>query len=1262
MTGNSRALQLSSASAFAIGMAIFLSPVEVSAQVSGCQTVLNPPVGTIASVSVTCSSGDTAAFSTVVPSGLSEDPPLYNGNGDDQLTISGGRILPSLVLAPPPFLTRGPPVELLGGNDIVTISGAGQIGQPPISGPDPIAGQFLDLLLGDGDDQFFLKGGLVYGSVQGEGGNDLFDISAGQIFFNVDAGIGDDTVRISSNAMIGAEIEGDTSVDLGDGTDKFIMTGGSLQGNVVGGLGVDTFDISGGTIGGSIFGGSDNDRVIVSGLAVIGVATGEVDSVGLEDGDDEFTMTGGELSGAVSGNLGNDRITIQNGTIGAFVEGNEGNDTINISGGQIVGQVIGDVGNDDITISGGTIGEDVSADDGDDQVHIFGGTIGTTLAPAAVDLGAGADLFGMSGGRVTGSVSGLGGGNTYIVSGGTISGSLFAGSENDSVTISGTANIGVAAGEVDSVGLEEGDDIFTMTGGTIAAGASGGADNDMMTIGGGSVGTFVAGNDGTDAVTVSGGEVNGDILGGLGNDTIEISGGQVHGFVSADEGNDTVRLLGGVVGTAADPTGVDLGAGADRYEMSGGQVFGDVFGFGGGNTFLVSGGTISGSLFAGSENDNVTISGTANIGVAAGEIDSIGLEGGDDTFGMTGGTLGGAVSGGGGDDTLTVSGGTIGSFLAGNEGADQISVSGGTIQDDVRGNEGVDEITVSGGTIAGDVEAETVNLFGGTIGGDITGISGNTLVINDAAVANPLSLRDGVIFSGTNAVGTITDTDLSAGRTKQQVFSGFDSLTLDNSALGFGDGTIGIGQLALGNGSTLFIDSIVNIPGTLTLDNSTLNLINGAADDVVTLGGLVLNNATIGLDLNQQTVQADQLVPGTFSASGVNIINVNLIGTPEFAEPTDIPIIITPGGSLAGSFLVQGIPGTPGSLFTFELLQGPNGLFIRASPANFGVAGATDSATNSGIVDTAIDALYGINDDAIDADLGLANGTRLVQITPTFGVFASGQFAHVEHDGFTITNSSLVGPGPDFDADDFSAAISLDFNAAKHFGFDDRYGLNLGLFGGYASTDVGLGAFQGFNAIGDGNNKSAMFGSYALFRQGNNYGLVSASAFLGETDISNGVLNTTGSYDTEGYAVTGSVGHIFTLTDRLRFDLRGGLLGVTFTGDDYVDSGGNQFGESRISFGAFKFEPGVYADYQLENGMVFSPYARADLQQRFGYRNTTSIDGREIDFDDADFSAALSTGFNLKMSERATVSSEVRGKLSADSSAVGGKLGLKIAF
>ena len=189
-----------------------------------------------------------------------------------------------------------------------------------------------------------------------------------------------------------------------------------------------------------------------------------------------------------------------------------------------------------------------------------------------------------------------------------------------------------------------------------------------------------------------------------------------------------------------------------------------------------------------------------------------------------------------------------------------------------------------------------------------------------------------------------------------------------------------------------------------------------------------------------------------------------------------------------------------------------------------------------------------------------------------------------------------------------------------------------------------------------------MFGGYGLFRKEFNYALIAATAFLGNSDVSNDILGSEGSYDTAGYAVTSSIGHIFMIGDRTRFDLRGGVLGVHFQGDDYTDTAGIAMSGSEISFGAVKFEPGIYADFPLDNGMTISPYARAELQQRFGYENTAGIEGLPIEFDDADFSAALSTGFNLKMSARATMSGEVRGRASSDSSTLAAKLGLKIAF
>lgn len=915
-----------------------------------------------------------------------------------------------------------------------------------------------------------------------------------------------------------------------------------------------------------------------------------------------------------------------------------GPDTFNMIGGQIVQ-------GDGVLNPGGPFLDErtdfIEMLGGNDTVNVTAGAVGEAGAPVSIYLGTGADIFTMTGGTVFGNVHGgdvestaddgdqftiqggsitgfLAGdaGNDFIsVSGGSIGLFVSGGTGADQITISGGAVIGEAGvsveGEPVTTGVlgEDGDDQITVSSGSVEGDVSGGAGNDAVTVGGGTVSSNVLGDDGDDQVSVSSGGIGGDVRGGMGNDVVAVGDGSVAANVSGDDGNDQVTVSDGTVGG-----NVGGGAGNDAVTIDGGTVSSDVLG-----------------------------------------------DDGDDQVTVSSGNVGGNVSGGAGSDTLTVGGGMVAASVTGDDGDDLLAVSGGTIGGNLTGGAGVDSVTVSGGSISGNVEGETITLTGGTIGGDISGITGNTLIINGSPTA--LNLRNGVVFSGTNAVGVITNEDLGQGGTQTQFFTGFDSLTLDGSTIGFGTGSNSIGLLSLTNGSTLFVRGNSTLAGSLNLAGSTINMIDGVADDVLTLGGLVINNGQIAIDLNQQTLLADRLVASSFSSSGANTVLVNLLGTPQFAGPTDIPVILTNVPLTPGTFTVLGVPGTPASLFTYEVVTGADGgLFIRASPGNFGIALAPENAVDVGTVDTAIDAVYGINNDAIAADLGLAGGTPIARLSDTFGVFASGQLAHVEHDGFTITNGSLVGPGPAFDADDFSAAVSLDFNAAKHFGLDDKYGLNIGVFAGYASTDIGLGAFQAFPRLGDADNRSGMFGGYGLFRQAQNYVLVSVSGFLGTTDITNDVLRTTGSYDTQGIVVTGSVGHIFNVTDRLRFDLRGGLLGVDFKGGDYVDSGGNRFGRSQISFGAFKFEPGIYADYQLDNGMVISPYARADLQQRFGYSNTAIIDTREIEFEDADFSAALSAGFNLKMTQRATMSGELRGKVSNDSSTYGGKLGLKIAF
>ena len=1137
MAGKYRILCLGNASAIAITASV-LSVVLAPAGAFACSGASSTREGAPA-VDITCPT-DTVVYAPFLTSYTffnSIPTDGYDGNGADLLDMTGGRIetggVPVYVDGDSPLDPSTGEVNLLGGNDIVTMSG-GAIGSATAA---------LNLNLGEGNNSFTSTGGRIYGSL------------------------------IS-----------------GDGNDTLVIGGVTI-------------------IDGSVATNGGIDDVTVSGDASI-AGDPDGDAVGLGDGNDRFTMTGGMLGGGLSTGAGNDQVELRGGSITTYVNLEGGDDQILVTGTAAVGgDIHGDVGNDTITIEGGTVSGYIAGDDGNDTVVMRGGTVGSATRPTGIDLGAGADTLRMSGGTVFGSVFGMGGGNTYDIQGGTISGSLFAGSQNDSVTISGTANIGVEPGVdgtgTDSVGLEDGDDVFTMTGGTLQGSVSGGAGDDTMNVTGGTIGRFLAGNDGADTIVVAGGSIVGDVTGGAGNDTMTMSLGTVGGVFSGGDGNDTITVSGGAISG-----GVSGGAGDDSISISGGTI---------------------------SRNEAMVVGPDPDEGV---------------------------VSGGDGNDAIAVSGGTVSGDVTGGAGDDSVTVSGGTINGDVRGDDGADRVSVSGGTINGGIDAEHVELHGGTITGNISGMGPDTLVIDNVGTIDPLSLSDGVVFSGTGANAQITDTDLAAGGSKTQNFVGFNNVALGNSTLAFGPGSNQqIALLSLTGGSTLFANGNVGMTGTISAVDSTISMVDGAADDVFTLGGLALNNSTIALDLDQQTHRADQLVAGVFTAAGNNVINVNLVGTPNFSGVTEIPIIVSTSGPAGGTFSITGIPGTVGSLFDYEVLPGANGgLLIRATPSNFGVATAPDSAVNGSIVDVAIEALYGINRDALDSDLNLANGMAKVAVTPSFGIFASGQFAHTDHGGYDVYNGVTHGTGPSFDANDFSAAISLDFNAAKHFQFDTEYGLNLGLFAGYASTDVNLNPFLGFTDVGSGTNKSGMFGGYALFRKQTTYALVSASAFLGKSEIRNGILNSTGNYDTTGYAATASVGHIFLLSDRMRFDLRGGILGVSFTGDGYTDSAGNEFGDSRISFGALQFAPGIYGDYRLSNGMTFSPYGRLELQQRFGASNTTVIDTRKIEFDDADFSTALSTGFNLKMTDATTLSGEVRGKWSADSSTIGGKLGLKIAF
>ncbi len=622
-----------------------------------------------------------------------------------------------------------------------------------------------------------------------------------------------------------------------------------------------------------------------------------------------------------------------------------------------------------------------------------------------------------------------------------------------------------------------------------------------------------------------------------------------------------------------------------------------------------------------------------------------------------------------GNDTFTISGGQMYGDVLGEAGDDRFLTTGGTFVGEINGGTGNDTVTLSGGSVTGNLVAKTVKLFGGTLKGDVSGLINGTLEINDSRLADPLRFGDHVSFSGVNAVGNITNTHLDASGFSQ-TFDGFFTLSLVNSTtLLTSDQRVD--GMSLFNGSTLFVrgqqtinSQAVGGLGTLSLVNSNLNMINGVANDQLTVGGLTLNNANILIDYDPTGGSVDSLVVDPTAGLGVTVSNanriyVNLLGTPVLNEAMEVSIIKFPAGIDPASFSIEGIMGAPSGLYDYTIISGDDGdLLLRAAPTSKPLA-APIPISNSAALAVSLNQLNDVTATNATSILGLSSRAGSRAGSP-FLLFATGQVARTHYDGFKVTGTSDIAPS--FSSTEFSAAASVDFNMSEYLSLDQEFGLNIGVFGGYATSNVDLGSYLGYATAGSAFNKSALFGSYGLLKKGNDYLIVSGIGILGETDVRNSLLGSSGSYDTRGMALTASVGHIFALTDEVRFDLRGGILGAKLTGDAYTDNIGVQYSKSTLSFGGVKFEPGIYANYMLENSVAITPYLRAEFQQLFAYKNNSKTGGKNYEYDVPTFSTVLSAGMNVIVSDSLTVNGEIRAKTSGGGNSIAGKFGLKISF
>ncbi|MEW6529979.1 MAG: DUF4347 domain-containing protein [Thermodesulfobacteriota bacterium] len=797
---------------------------------------------------------------------------LEGGTGNDTFTVTGVDAYT--------FIDH---VYGMEGDDNITVSNSGRFGT--IWGDDGAGAP-------DGNDTITIVAGARVNYVQGEGGNDVINIS-GTVNNNIIGGDGNDSVHMLTGGWVKGSIQG------GEGTDTMYLS--PLATNITGNASSGSCQLDGHTVNWSGFevltveatSGNDFDVTVVA-----TTDTTTIDHVYGLSGNDNITVSGSGEFGTVWGDDGNggtpdgaDTIAVVSGATVTNLYGGGGDDTIETSG-TVTGDILAGDGNDVIKISG-TVNGDTVAGQGDDAVYIMEGAV----ADRVIHGNAGTDTLGLS--YLCTNVVGDASSGQCELDGHTI---YWIGFEHLGIVLTDAADtvtldLSAYGSKIEFVyGLAEGDAI-TLTGNGNGVSVYG-DDGDLATYGGPFRDTIIVqagaqvdnvyGEEGDDTIRIYGtvhGNVNAGMLGESSNDTIIIDGGIVDGNVlSGDGASDKVYFLGGAVGGTIDAgrnggyvylsylctdfTGT-ASSGSCKYDgntvsWTGFENLSIAF-TEGNDTAVVDLGTLPSTLYAieglGGD-DNLTVRGSnPSLSVYA---DSGFSPDGNDTVTIQAGAELYSVSAGGGNDTV-INYGTV-RYLSGRDGDDTIS-SYGTVTGGVSGHYGNDRYTIEG-----------------YVGGDISDFSGDdTIVINGTVMGNVDAGMDSdlVYLLGGSVSGTI-----SGG-------AGTDTLYLSYLCTNV-TGTAASGSCRL-NGETVTWSGFehLGIVGTEGADTATLDpaVYGPYIESVYGLGGS--DSLTLSADWSAAPVYGDDNDPATADGGDTIILQAGAQAQSIYGEGGDDTIVLS---------------------------------------------------------------------------------------------------------------------------------------------------------------------------------------------------------------------------------------------------------------------------------------------------------------------------------------------------------------------------------
>ena len=679
-----------------------------------------------------------------------------------------------------------------------------------------------NLIGGSGADIFLLNGGSVSGQIDGGAGNDALSANNTANTWNISAADAGDVGGV--NGFVGIEnLNGNLDVD-----DFLFTSSGSISGTVDGGGGIDSVDLSAlsdpvvADLSGSAYAnierfvGNNSDSTLIGANAanswiIDGSNDGTlnaitfVDFTRLSGGSDVDTFafsSGGTLAGGIDGGAGDDTLSGDN-TANSW-------DVTALDAGLLNGSAYSNienlVGNADVDTfvfaDGSGVSGTVDGRDGVDSVD-FSADTGT------VDV-----VLGVTGFNNIETFTGNGS-DSRITGEPTLNDWLISGVDSGSVT---TATTTTAFSGFNHLLGNTGDDIFTLSGGSISGSISGGGGNDTL-IGdaidntwnisaadSGSVSGVAAfsaianltGNSGDDVFSFAdGSSISGVVNGASGSDSVDQSAqtGAVNvslassSYVSIESftGNGAnSTLIGDDVDTNWRVTGSDSGiAGVTNFVN-----FANLRGGSAADNFALAGGNISGTIVGGGGADELVGDNTTNSWNITGT--DVGTLNGQNSFSeierLFGGTLAdtfvydngssfsGGVDGGGGSDEVDMSAevGSVGIVLGSSTFSNIESYVGNNIDSTLTGDFASNTWTLTG-TNAGDINGVAFAGFNKLIGN----IQSDDFVISSGGVTGLIDGGDGndsLTAGAGNNTWNITSVD-GGDVTNVNAFANIENLT-----------------------------------------------------------------------------------------------------------------------------------------------------------------------------------------------------------------------------------------------------------------------------------------------------------------------------------------------------------------------------------------------------------------------------------------------------------------------------------------------------